>query len=329
MKILLTGAAGGIGSILGYYLYKKGYALTLVDNLRNGYEKNLTINGETFGEFYNLNICNLDFVEVLEDKYDCIIHLAAITSLPDCEINAVETINVNVAGTINILECARKWNVPHVIFSSTSAVYENNQENLFTENLDINPRLWYSLSKKMAEEVCESYRVNYNLPITTLRFFNVFGPKQDIHRKNPPLINYIVREFKNNNPPILHSNGEQKRDYVHVDDVVRLIDICLEKKPNDTFNVCTGTIISVNEIVNCISKLFEIDIQPVYRNASKLWDNYSELFDGSYSLSKEIVAKETNKYSIGSYEKAKKLLDWEPNTDIKSLIKKVVEEILL
>ena len=92
-----------IGSTNGYYLYKKGHTLTIVDNLRNGYEENLTINGETFGKFYNLNICSHDFVEILKDQYDCIIHLAAITALPDCEINAVETINVNVAGTINIL----------------------------------------------------------------------------------------------------------------------------------------------------------------------------------------------------------------------------------
>jgi UDP-glucose 4-epimerase len=329
MKILLTGAAGGIGSTLGYYLYKKGHTLTLVDNLRNGYEENLIINGKSFGKFYNLSICNPDIVELLKDDYDCIVHLAAITALPDCETNAVETINVNVSGTMNILECARMWNVPHVIFSSTSAVYENNKEKLFTENLDINPRLWYSLSKKMAEEICESYRINYDMEITTLRFFNVFGPRQDIHRKHPPLINYIVKELRNNSSPILHSDGQQRRDYVHVDDVVRLINICLEQKSNDTFNVCSGTLISVNEIVNCIREIFESDIDPVYRDASKLWDNYPKLFDGPYSLSKEIVAKETNKYSRGSYEKAKQILNWEPDTDIKSLIKKVVEEISL
>lgn len=250
MKILLTGAAGGIGSTLGYYLYKKGHILTFIDNLRNGYLENLTINGETFGKFYNLSICNSNLNELIKDDYDCIIHLAAITALPDCETNAVETINVNVSGTMNILECARKWNVPHVIFASTSAVYENNKEKVFTEDLKVNPRLWYSLSKKMSEEVCESYRLNYGMPVTTLRFFNVFGPRQDIHRKHPPLINYIVREIMNNNSPILHSNGEQSRDYIHVDDVVKLIDLCLEKKPDDTFNVCTGTLVSVNQIAS-------------------------------------------------------------------------------
>lgn len=327
MKILLTGAAGGIGSTLGQYLFKKGHHLTLVDNLRNGYLENIKIDNKTFGDFYNQDICDPELSKKLSDNYDCIIHLAAITALPDCEVNAVDTIDVNVAGTMNVLECARKWNVSHVIFASTSAIYENNKEEVFVENLDVNPRLLYSLSKKMAEEICESYRINYNMTITTLRFFNVFGPKQDIHRKNPPLLNYLVREIRKGNQPILHSNGEQKRDYVHVDDVVRLIGICLDERPNDTFNVCTGVLLSVNQIVQYVSEKFESDIQPIYREATRLWDTYPKLFNGHYPLNIEIVAKETNKYSKGSYKKAKELLGWEPNTDLESLIKQVAMEI--
>ena len=329
MKILLTGAAGGIGSTLGYYLYKKGHTLTLIDNLRNGYLQNLIINGEKFGDFHNISICDNGLVDKFVDQYDCIIHLAAITALPDCETNAVETMNVNVAGTMNVLECARKWGVRYTIFASTSAVYENNKEKVFTEDLDINPRLWYSLSKKMAEEVCESYRINYGMKIATLRFFNVFGPRQDIHRKNPPLLNYLVREIKRGNFPILHSTGEQARDYIHVDDVVKLIDLCLEMQPDEIFNVCTGTLISVNQIVQYVSEIFGSDIKPIYREASKLWDTYPELFCGNYPLDKSIVAKETNKYSKGSYQKAKELLGWEPNTNLEFLFKKVSSEIEL
>lgn len=327
MKILLTGAAGGIGSTLGYYLYKMGHDLTLVDNLRNGYEENLLINGKQFGDFYNQDICDLQLKNKLMDRYDCIIHLAAITALPDCESNVTDTININVSGTANIMECARMWNIPHVIFASTSAVYENNNEKIFTEDLEINPRLWYSLSKKMAEEVCESYRVNYGMNITTLRFFNVFGPRQDIHRKNPPLLNYLVRKIKQGKQPVLHSTGEQARDYIHVGDVVKLIDLCLEKKPDDTFNVCTGTLLSVNQIVKYVCETFDSSITPIYREASKLWDTYPDLFSGNYPLDKQIVAKETNKYSKGSYRKAKELLGWEPNIDLEYLIKKVALEI--
>ena len=137
MKILLTGAAGGIGSTLGYHLFKKGHKLILVDNLRNGYKENLLIHGNPFGNFYNQDICDSQLADKLLDKYDCIIHLAAITALPDCESNVNETININVVGTANVMECARKWNVPHVIFASTSAIYENNKEKVFVENLDI------------------------------------------------------------------------------------------------------------------------------------------------------------------------------------------------
>ncbi|MDW7640944.1 MAG: NAD(P)-dependent oxidoreductase [Nitrosarchaeum sp.] len=329
MKILLTGAAGGIGSTLGYYLFKKGHDLTLVDNLRNGYEENLLIDGKPFGNFFNQDICDSQLSDKLFNSYDCIIHLAAITALPDCESNVNETININVAGTTNIMECARKWNVSHVIFASTSAIYENNDEAVFTEKLKVNPRLWYSLSKKMAEDVCESYRINYGISITTLRFFNVFGPRQDIHRKNPPLLNYLVREIGKGNRPILHSNGKQSRDYIHVDDVVNLIDICLEKRPDDIFNVCTATLLSVNQIFKYVSEVFDNSTEPIYHQASKLWDNYPDLFSGHYPLDKEIVAKETNKYSKGSYQKANELLDWKPNINLEILIKKVVLEMKL
>jgi nucleoside-diphosphate-sugar epimerase len=270
----------------------------------------------------------MDLKSIIEEK-DILIHLAAITALPDCESNVRDTINVNVTGTTNIMECARKWNVPHVIFASTSAIYENNKEKIFTENLEVNPRLWYSLSKKMAEEVCKSYRINYSMNITTLRFFNVFGPRQDIHRKNPPLLNYLVREIKQGKQPVLHSTGEQARDYIHVDDVVKLIDLCLGKKPDDTFNVCTGSLLSVNQIVKYVCETFDSSIKPTYREALKLWDTYPDLFSGDYPLDKEIVAKETNKYSKGSYQKAKELLGWEPNTDLEFLIKKVATEINL
>lgn len=327
MKILITGAAGGIGSTLGYYLFRNGHQLVLVDNLRNGYAENLVINGQSFGIFFQKNICDGNFADVLKNDYDCIIHLAAITSLPDCENNSLEAIKTNTLGTMNILECAKKWSVPHVIFASTSAVYENNKEDVFTENLQTNPRLWYSLSKKMAEEICESYRINYGMNITTLRFFNVFGPRQDIYRKNPPLLNYLVKQLQIGNSPILHSDGQQKRDYIHVDDVVQLIEICIRNQVNDTFNVCSGVLLSVNQIFEYVSEVLFSDVQPIYKDASALWDTYPDLFNCKYPLRRDKVEQETNKYSLGSWKKAKDILGWEPNTDLQYLIKKVVKEI--
>lgn len=328
MKILITGAAGQIGSGLAKLLIEKGHKLVLCDNLRNGYLSNLKVNGKTIAPFYKVDIATQDLQDECGDQYDAIIHLAAITSLPDCESNPLETLRINVAGTANVLEFARKYEVPHIIFASTSAVYENTDSEVFVEDLEINPRLYYSLSKKMAEEVVRSYQENYDLKVTTLRFFNVFGPDGDQTRPNPPLLNFVVRELQKGIAPVLSGDGEQVRDFIWVNDVVSMLELCLEKQPNDIFNVCTGVTVSVNQLSTWVAEALELKHLGLdHKPAQDLWDRYPKMFSGKYSLNKEIVAKETTRYSRGSYQKAKKVLGWEPNTDIESLVKKVALQL--
>ena len=330
MKLLITGAAGQIGSGLAKRLVKKGHDLVLVDNLRNGYANNLVVDDEYVAPFYHVDILRSEFDEWCGGSYDAIIHLAAITSLPDCESNPLETLMINVTGTASIMEFARRHNVPHVIFASTSAVYENTDAETFTEDLEINPRLYYSLSKKMAEEVVQSYRENYNTKVTVLRFFNVFGPDGDHTRPNPPLLNFLVREFKNGVSPELSGDGEQVRDFIHVEDVVSMLEVCLDKQPNDVFNVCTGQVVSVNQVGNWVAEALGCEeIGLSYKPAHELWSRYPEMFEGKYPLNKEIVAKETTRWSKGSYQKAKEVLGWEPNTNLEELIKKVAKEVNL
>lgn len=334
MKILITGGAGGIGSTLAYTL-SKDHEVIVVDNLRNGYIENLSINDKEFCKFFLLDIRSNAFNEFIKNENpDIIIHLAAITSLPDCESNINECIDINVTGTLNVLESARLNNIKRVIFASTSAVYENNkidEINGFTEDLTISPRLFYSLSKKLAEEICISYEKNYGMEIPILRLFNVFGPRQDIHRKSPPLLNYLVREFKNSRQPVLHSNGEQKRDYIHINDVIEAFIICLTNPnaKNNIFNISSGNLLSVKDIVKYTKEALNINIDPIYRSAKMLWDDYPKLFDGTLSLDKGIVEKETNKFSLGDNSKAKKILNWNPNEDLESLIKETVKKIKL
>ena len=334
MKILITGGAGGIGSTLAYTL-SKDHEVIVVDNLRNGYIENLSINDKEFCKFFLLDIRSNAFNEFIKNENpDIIIHLAAITSLPDCESNINECIDINVTGTLNVLESARLNNIKRVIFASTSAVYENNkidEINGFTEDLTISPRLFYSLSKKLAEEICISYEKNYGMEIPILRLFNVFGPRQDIHRKSPPLLNYLVREFKNSRQPVLHSNGEQKRDYIHINDVIEAFIICLTNPnaKNNIFNISSGNLLSVKDIVKYTKEALNINIDPIYRSAKMLWDDYPKLFDGTLSLDKGIVEKETNKFSLGDNSKAKKILNWNPNEDLESLRKETVKKIKL
>jgi len=334
MKILITGAAGGIGSTLGYQLDKKGHDLILVDNLRNGYKENLIIGGSTFGKFYNIDINSDDFHDLLiRESPEAIVHLAAITSLPDCEINYRECIRCNVEGTASVLGAARRAGTEKIIFASTSAVYENTdfKEGGFSESDEINPRLFYSLSKKMSEDICKTFIENYGMNVITLRFFNVFGPRQDMHRKSPPLINYIIKEISKGEQPILHSDGSQSRDYVYVDDVVDLIEKCLASKglKSNIFNVSTQTLTSVSDILESVKKGMKskTNINAVYRNPDMLWDSYIELFNGEFPLKKSIVEKETLKKSIGNNTLAKSILKWRPNKDIKGMIKSMVSAI--
>jgi UDP-glucose 4-epimerase len=329
MKILITGAAGGIGSTLGYELFRKGYEIILIDNFRNGYEKNLTINGEKFGTFYCTDINSNEFFDiVLEESPDIIIHLAAITSLPDCELNSSECLRINVEGTNNVILAGKTSGVKKIIFSSTSAVYENTKNKMFKESDSINPRLFYSLSKKMAEEICISYRENYGMNIIILRFFNVFGPRQDIYRKNPPLINYLIKEYLNNKSPILHSDGNQTRDYIHVDCVSNFIIKCIEndnKTKNFIFNLCSGKNLSVRQITNIIKKELNVSdiLVETYKESDSLWNTHSKLFTGKYPLKKEIVSKETNKCSRGNNYLAKTTFKWNPNINLELLISNI------
>ena len=329
MKILITGAAGQIGSGLSRLLIENGHDLTLVDNLRNGYLENIKDDAnEVIAPFYEIDITSEELFLQCGGEYDVIIHLAAITSLPDCESNPLETLRINVSGTANVLEFARAYDVPHVIFASTSAIYENNDTEVFTEDLEVNPRLYYSLSKKMSEDLIESYRENYGMTVTILRFFNVFGPDGDQTRPNPPLLNFAYRELSHDRAPVLSGDGEQVRDFIWVKDVVRMLELCMIKQPNDVFNVCSGKTVSVNQMSQWVAEaLGKEHIGLDHKPAGELWDTYPEMFQGSYPLDKSLVAKETTRYSKGSFEKAERILGWRPHTDMESLVKKVTLEI--
>jgi len=318
MNILITGGAGGIGSTLAYRLHTFGHTVHIVDNLSNGYMENIDRGGTDWRTFHNMDIRDTDALEyILKLKgIEYVIHLAAITSLPECEINPQECISVNVGGTASVLNAIRNNAVKRMVFSSTSAVYENNSETPFTEDMTV-------------ADLIMSHRNNYGMNCVILRYFNVFGPRQDIHRKSPPLINYLVREFMNDRAPILHSDGNQQRDYVHIDDVCLATDLAMDNPAmnGNIYNVCTGTTLSVREIVNIVKSTLGSEIEPIYRDADKFWDTYPSLFYGKYSLARSRMEKETNKYSVGSSEQIQKVIGSEPDKNMHKLISQVANKI--
>lgn len=324
MNILVTGGAGGIGSTLCMLLTRNVHTVYAFDNLNNGYFDNLIEDGKQVCNFIYGDIRHTEtLTKVLHDKdIDVVVHLAALTALPICESNPTECIDVNVGGTASVLQAARMKGIK-VICASTSAIYENNDRSdaPFSEFLPVKPKLFYPLSKKLMEDVIQSYITNYDMDIITLRFFNVFGPRQDIHRKSPPLINYIVRQIKNKEKLTFYSNGEQLRDYVHVDDVVTMIEACINspKASKRTFNLCSETLTSVKDIIGYAEKAFG-KFEYEFVTADKYWNGYDIIFDGKKPLLDEVVIKEVNKYSLGSIQKAKNYLNWTPNRNIEELM---------
>jgi len=325
-KIVITGGAGFIGSQLGYRLDKKGHKVLLLDNMSFGYEDNLTINGESFGELVIADIRSKNLEKYFHDT-DYIFHFAAISALPVCQNDPALAMSVNVAGTANVLEAARRANVKRVIFASTSAIYENNTNFPCKENDNVHPTLMYPISKFNSEQLCRIYRETYGMKIVVLRYYNVYGPSQDSRRKSPPLISYVIRELLNNKAPVLHSNGKQKRDYVYIDDVnkINMLSMNHPEAPGKTFNVASGQVYSVNEIYEIIANILKSPLKPVFTESTKFWDKYPELFKGEYRFKENVLEHEVNKFTLGSTEKTMQLLDWKTTVPIKEGLKRTIE----
>ncbi|MDO8659047.1 MAG: SDR family NAD(P)-dependent oxidoreductase [Candidatus Parcubacteria bacterium] len=327
MKILITGGAGFIGSNLATYLLKKKHQIIVLDNLRFGYLENLTHKDNINFQFIKMDVRDREIERVIKNV-DVIFHFAGMNSLSACQNDPQETFSVNIMGTINILEIARKCNIKRIIFSSSSAVYENEKSFPLTEDMQVNPTLAYSLSKKSAEEICRTYQDLYGMDIVLFRFFNVYGPHMDFRRTNPPFISYVLTRLLKDEIPVLHSDGKQARDMIYIEDVLQLCEITLTHKnaKNQTFNVGSGKAFSINEIYKHIASYLDKEkIKPIFRKPSLLWDTYPNLFKGKFPLQKSFVEDEVHRYTLASIKKAKKLLHWEPSVSLAQGLKKTTE----
>jgi len=286
---------------------------------------NLLIGGKLFGNFIGMDIRSKKIFEVMKGV-DYVFHFAGIAPLPDCQSDPYHAIDINVAGTANILEAARYNGVKRVVFSSTSAIYENNSKFPCSESDKVSPYLIYSNSKLQSEMLCKSYVETYGLDVVMLRFFNVYGPHQDMARKQPPLIGYVIRELYNDNRPVLHSDGSQRRDYVYTQDVIDLCQLVMTKEgiKSEIFNVCSNTDYSVKEIYQIIANYMGKNIVPKYNKSEDFWNKYPELYTGALLLKKEFLEKEVNKFALGENAKAK-AIGWKPRVGMEEGLKKSVD----
>ena len=328
-KILITGAAGFIGSQLAHYLWKNEDDIVLLDNFSYGNEDNLVFDDADFrSRILHLDVRDKVNIENLfrEEKFDVCYHIAAITPLPDCQMNPALAVEVNVAGTVNILEAARKYGCKKIIFASTSAVYENDNEFPSREKREEFPSLLYPNTKFTAERYCEAYCDVYGMNITALRFANVYGPHMDCLRTQPPIVAYLIREYLNGRSPILHSDGKQQRDFVFVDDLLRLAILVQKGTGFDIVNVSSNSTISIGELANKVKELMGIKgCEPKYVDSDLYWRNYPDLYKGCFAISNEALAHEVNKYTLLDNRHAVNDYGWKIENNIETGLKKTID----
>lgn len=323
--ILVTGACGGIGSKLIPTLLDLGFKVIAVDNLYSGSWGNLNTHKNL--QEVTLDISDREEIDKLlfNLEFNYCIHLAAISSLPECQINPTRAFEVNFIGTQLVVElCMRQVDFKQFIFASTSAVYEGIQDEILTEDMIVSPFLIYPQSKYFSECYLKSTSITRNFPIVILRFFNVFGDRQNALRKSPPLINYLVREISNDRSPVLFGWNAPGRDYISVNSVVALISRLLGLKESNgkIYNVCSGRSLTVKEIYSIVSDALNSKIPPLLNPPDKLWSAYSELQEGGFPLSPLVIEAETNKQSLGSPRLLIELLGEDFSVDLKSEISK-------
>ena len=261
MRVLITGVAGFIGSNLADRLLKEGHRVAGIDNLQSGLETQIP-KGVVL---YEADIRSKDIYPLFEGV-DVVFHFAAKASVSDCQQNPLFAADNNIMGTVNVLEAARKSGVKKFIYSETSAVYEGSKL-LPTPETEVHPESFYSISKLAGGMFAEGYHRFNNLPVTKMRYFNVYGPRQDYRRSVPPVMSAFIIKLLRGEAPTIYGDGSKKRDFVHVDDVNAFHMLCLkdDRVYGKVFNLGSGEHFSILEIYEMISRLLGISMTPVFK----------------------------------------------------------------
>jgi len=312
MKVLVTGGAGFIGSNVVDGLIEAGHQVLVVDNLYTGKRSN--VNPEA--RFFELDIRALETAELIKrERPDIIDHHAAQISVPASVSDPVFDADINIKGLLNLLEAARKYEVGKFVFiSSGGAIYGEASEYPTSEGYQPKPLSPYAVSKFSSEHYLEYYRHQYGLDYTTLRYANIYGPRQIPHGEAGVVSIFMDNLLKERQSTLNHFVEDGKgmvRDYCYVGDVVKANLLALEKGSGDFFNIGTGTGTETLGLYDIIFKAFK-EVRP-------------KLPEELAMVKKQIARPGDLTKSCLIIEKARRLLGWVPETDLQEGIRETLK----
>ena len=264
-RFLVTGGAGFIGSNIVDALVKKKHFVRVLDNFSSGKAKNLAQVMDKI-DLIKADIRSKEACIKATKGMDFVLHQAALRSVPKSLKSPEEYNDVNISGTLNMLEASLKNKIKRFVFASSSSVYGDIDN--FPEREDFLPELIspYALSKLTGEYYCKIFSYHYDLSTVCLRYFNVFGPRQSLDDEYAVVIPKFITCLLNGEPPPIYGNGKQSRDFTYVANVVQAnIQAALKSKlKSEVFNIAGGKDYTVLELVKILNKILGKDIKPVF-----------------------------------------------------------------
>lgn len=285
-KIVITGAAGFIGSNIAQSLADNNEIIA-IDDLSTGNLSNIKDIIDSIN-FIKGSITDLNILKSAFSGADYVLHLGALPSVPRSIKDPIATNNININGTLNVLVASKDEGVKRVIFSSSSSVYGDTPILPKTEAMRPNPLSPYAISKLTGEQYCRVFYNIYGLETVALRYFNVFGPRQNPESQYAAVIPRFIKCISSNQQPTVYGDGEQTRDFTFVENVIQAnIKACTaEKAPGNVYNIGCGERYSLNTLISLINEYYHKNIDPIYTESREgdVKDSLADITSAKHDL---------------------------------------------
>jgi len=313
-KVLITGGAGFIGSHIVDSLVKNGAEVIVLDNFSSGRLENIANQKENI-KIVRGSVLNLNLLKKIIKDVDVVSHQAASLEIFRALDDPFYDLKTNVIGTLNVLKACLDSNVKKIINASSACVYGQAVTTPQSEDHPLNPHWPYGVSKLAAEKYCTMFHEFYGLPTVSLRYAIVYGPREWFGR----VLTIFIKRVTEGKPPVIFGNGKQVRDFIHVFDVVRVHNICIEKSITNgkVYNIGSGVGTTIEELANAVIQCANKKLKPIY-------EEVKEGEESKYVRGRKRIPGELKKMHL-DISKTKKELDWKPQITIEEGVKTEIE----